>query len=175
MKNKISIKWLIAVFVISITAFSESSYAQTRLPDGTVVYQDGTVRLPNGQVRYPNNTNGTTYPSNYPDYGVGRYPRTSTRQSDGSIIYPDGRIVYPDGTIRYPDGRVYSRSRNSRWIPPGQAKKMYGSKSARQYAPGHNKKRDRDYEDDNDNDKGWKNNKVHGKGKHGNGKHGHDD
>ena len=173
MKNKRSIKWLIAIFVISFTVCSQNSFAQAvtkRLPDGTVIYSDGTIKLPNGQVRYPNNTNGQTYPSNYPDYQTRRYPRVASRQNDGSIIYPDGRIVYPDGTVRYPDGRVYSPSNNSRWIPPGQAKKMYGSKSARDYAPGHNKNRDHDY-NDNDNDdhndnghnKGWKNN---GKGKH---------
>jgi hypothetical protein len=146
MKNT-PVKWVIALLLITF-ALHSNTYAQTvtkRYPDGTVVYSDGTVALPNGQVRYPNTTYGKTYPSNYPDYGTGRYPRTSTRQADGSIIYPDGRIVYPDGTVRYPDGRVYSPSHNSRWIPPGQAKKMYGSKSARQYAPGHNKNRNKYY------------------------------
>lgn len=127
MKNKASIKWLITiVVVISIASLQTVSAQTTRLPDGTVVYSDGTVRLPNGQVRYPNKTYGNTYPTNYPDYGNGRYPRRAVRQGDGSVIYPDGRIVYPDGTIRYPDGRVYSPSNNSRWIPPGQARKMYG-------------------------------------------------
>ena len=156
MKNKTWHKWIITSFVIILTISFQNIYAQDvkRLPDGTIIYSDGTVRLPNGQVRYPNTTNGTTYPSNYPDYGVGRYPRRATTQSDGSIIYPDGRIVYPDGTVRYPDGRVYSRTRTSRWMPPGQAKKLYGSKSARDYAPGHNK---------GNNGKG---NKGHGKGRH---------
>ncbi len=179
MKNIKSLKFFIAIFAVVLLTFAQSSNAQVqtkRLPDGSVVYSDGTIRLPNGHVRYPNNNNGNTYPSNYPDYGIGRYPRTSTRQSDGSIIYPDGRIVYPDGTVRYPDGRVYSPSNNSRWIPPGQAKKMYGAHDARDYAPGHNKNknRNRDYEnEDNDrdeHDKGWKNNKGRGHGKHG-----HDD
>ena len=146
MKKRTSFKWIITFLVITIAAVSGNSFAQTRLPDGTVVYSDGTVRLPNGQVRYPNKTNGTTYPADYPDYSTGRYPSTATRQSDGSIIYPDGRIVYPDGTIRYPDGRVYSRTNNSRWMPPGQAKKMYGSKSATTYAPGYNKHRQKEYE-----------------------------
>lgn len=190
MKNKISLKWFIAIFVITVSAYCKDVYAQTeskRLPDGTVVYSDGTIRLPNGTIKYPNNPNsnnngtrlpdgtviypnGKTYPGNYPST---RYPRAARRQSDGSIIYPDGRIVYPDGTVRYPDGSVRypnSGNRNGQSIPPGQAKKMYGKKSARDYAPGHNKNRDHDYEnDDNDNDKGWKN-----KG-HGNGKHKHDD
>ena len=101
MKNKRSIKWLIAIFVISITACSQNSFAQVvkRLPDGTVINSDGTIRLPNGRVKYPNNTNGQTYPSNYPNYQTRRYPRVATRQYDGSIIYPDGRIVYADGTV----------------------------------------------------------------------------
>ena len=30
-------------------------------------------------------------------------------------------------------------SYNSKRIPPGQAKKIYGGKSAKRYAPGHNK------------------------------------
>jgi hypothetical protein len=144
MKKK-SLIWIVAIFVITIP-FTQNSYSQVitkRLPDGSVVYSDGTIRLPNGAVRYPNNTNGSTYPYNYPNYQVRRYPRAATTQSDGSIIYPDGRIVYPDGTVRYPDGRVYSPTNNSRWIPPGQAKKMYGGR-ARDYAPGHNKHRDND-------------------------------
>jgi hypothetical protein len=144
MKKK-SLIWVVAFFVIAIT-FTQNSYSQVltkRLPDGSAVYSDGTIRLPNGAVRYPNNTNGSSYPYNYPNYQVRRYPRVATSQSDGSIIYPDGRIVYRDGTVRYPDGRVYSPSNNSRWIPPGQAKKMYGGR-AREYAPGHNKNRDDD-------------------------------
>lgn len=171
MKNKV-LKCFIAFFVIATTITAQNGYAQTtkRLPDGTVIYSDGTIRLPNGQVRYPNTTNGNTYPSNYPDYGIGRYPRTVSRQADGSIIYPDGRIVYPDGTVRYPDGRVYSRTNNSRWLPPGQAKKIYGG-SARDYAPGHNKNKNRDYDRDED-ERNWKNNNGHGKG---HGKHGRDD
>lgn len=36
-------------------------------------------------------------------------------------------------------GVVYTRNNSSGKIPPGQAKKMTGSKSAKYYAPGHNK------------------------------------
>ena len=166
MKRK-SLKWIIATLVITIV-LTQTGYSQVmtkRLPDGSVVYSDGTIRLPNGQVRYPNTTNGTTYPTNYPNYPSRQYPRTASRQPDGSIIYPDGRIVYPDGTIRYPDGQVYSRSNNQRWLPPGQAKKMYGGR-ARDYAPGHNKHRDYDDDQNEDHDKGWKNNKGRGHSKH---------
>jgi hypothetical protein len=171
MKNKFSLKCLIALLVITITTFTQDSFAQNvvkRLPDGTTIYSDGTVRLPNGQVRYPNTTNGNTYPTNYPNYKIRRYPRAATTQSDGSVIYPDGRIVYPDGTVRYPDGRVYSPSNNSRWMPPGQAKKIYGG-SARDYAPGHNKGRYRDNGRERDNDGDHDNDRKRGKG------HKHDD
>ncbi|MES2240809.1 MAG: hypothetical protein V4497_11190 [Bacteroidota bacterium] len=36
-------------------------------------------------------------------------------------------------------GVYYTRHNSSGKIPPGQAKKMTGSKSARNFAPGHNK------------------------------------
>jgi hypothetical protein len=163
MKNKLSFRLIIAGLVIVSSLSFQNTNAQSvtkRLPDGTVIYSDGTIRLPNGQVRYPNTTNGTTYPTNYPNYKIRRYPRVAATQPDGSVIYPDGRIVYPDGTVRFPDGRVYSPSNNSRWMPPGQAKKIYGG-NARDYAPGHNKHRDYDRDDRDE--------RKHGKG------HRHDD
>ena len=195
MKNKKLLKCIVAMFVITIVAYSHDVYAQTeakRLPDGTIIYSDGSIRQSNGTMKYPKNTttnnngtrlpdgtiiypNGNTNGTNYPNYPNVRYPRRATRQSDGSIIYPDGRIVYPDGTIRYPNGQIVypnsgNRNNNRGWIPPGQAKKMYGKKSARDYAPGHNK--DRDRYDDGDNDHGNRDN-DHGKKNngHGNGKH----
>ncbi|MGJ7032374.1 hypothetical protein [Niabella hirudinis] len=39
----------------------------------------------------------------------------------------------------YPSYGYYRGGQQYRRIPPGQAKKYYGSKSARDYAPGHNK------------------------------------
>jgi hypothetical protein len=151
MKNKSSLKWLIAGLIITISTFTQAAFAQVetkRLPDGTIVYSDGSIKRPNGEMRYPKAKNGTTrLPDGTVIYPDGRtYPRTTTRgtrQPDGSIIYPDGRVRYPDGTVRYPDGTVrYPNSGNNNrtgWIPPGQAKKMYGAKSARDFAPGHNK------------------------------------
>jgi hypothetical protein len=55
--------------------------------------------------------------------------------------YPDGRD-YPE---RYPDGRDYPDryprdERSTQRLPPGQAKKVYGHKSAKVYAPGQRKK-----------------------------------
>lgn len=87
-----------------------------------------------------------SYPDNRPYPGQPRTGYPDGRYLDGR--YPDGR--YPDG--RYPDRRSYPTSRypDSRYskrLPPGQAKKIYGGKSAKVYAPGHNKDwdRERDY------------------------------
>ena len=153
MKNISFLKWLIPGLVITIASFTQAAFAQVvetkRLPDGTIIYSDGSIRRPNGEMRYPKTKDGTIrLPDGTVVYPDGRTSRGTTargtRQPDGTIIYPDGRVRYPDGTIRYPDGTVRNptaRKNNNRagWIPPGQAKKIYGSKSARDYAPGHNK------------------------------------
>jgi hypothetical protein len=183
MKNRNSFKWLIAGSVIAIS-LSQAAFAQVetkRLPDGTIIYSDGSIKRPNGEMRYPKSKDGTTrLPDGtviYPDGRTDRGTTTrGTRQPDGSIIYPDGRVRYPDGTVRYPNSR---NNKRTGWIPPGQAKKMYGSKSARDYAPGHNKSKNRNYRDndkrdddrddkdwkENNKDKEWKN-KSKGKNKH---------
>ncbi len=66
--------------------------------------------------------------------------------------YPDNRYPYPDS--RYPSGYPYPGNypadrypdygRYPNHLPPGQAKKVYGNKSARVYAPGQRKKYKRD-------------------------------
>src|SRR5688572_6889667 len=68
---------------------------------------------------------GKTYPREYPGRTDPReYPgRTDPREYPGRT-YPREYPVYND-----PSG-----------LPPGQAKKVYGSKSARPYAPGQRKK-----------------------------------
>ena len=76
----------------------------------------GSSRSTTSRYPYP----GSPYP--YPD---GRYPQ--------GYPYP---APYP--TERYPDYRTYPNH-----YPPGQAKKIYRSKSARVYAPGQRKKYDR--------------------------------
>ncbi len=210
MKNKSLLKWLIAGLVIATSAFALESFAQVetkRLPDGTIIYSDGSIKLPNGQMRYPKRRGETTrlpdgtvvYPDGRNERGSTSTRNSGTRQSDGSIIYPDGRVSYPDGTVRYPDGRVKlpdgrvrypdgsvrnprSRNKNGKWLPPGQAKKVYGGR-ARDYAPGHNKDKNRNYENDDDHNRHYDredNDDDHGgKGKknkeHKNGKHKHDD
>ena len=56
------------------------------------------------------------------------------RERDERVIVDrDGKVINRDGS-----------SRNDRNLPPGQAKKKYGSKSARVYAPGQRKKAERD-------------------------------
>ncbi len=71
---------------------------------------------------------------------------------DGSIRMPDGSVQYPDGTVHYPNGTTNKQQQNRRPdygnnqqhqhngsscnMPPGQAKKMYDGKSAKEYAHG---------------------------------------
>ncbi|SDE18429.1 hypothetical protein [Niabella drilacis] len=42
--------------------------------------------------------------------------------------------------VYYPSYGYYDRGQHYRRMPPGQAKKYYGAKSARDFAPGHNKR-----------------------------------
>ena len=87
----------------------------------------GSSRTTTKRYPYP----GSPYP--YPEE---RYPQ--------GYPYPDR---YPDD--RYPDRRYpdYGSTRHPRNLPPGHAKKKYGSRSARPYAPGQQKKYDRRYEE----------------------------
>lgn len=73
-----------------------------------------------GKNSYPTTT------SQYP------YPRTQSPypRSEPVIVDRDGRVITKDG-------RVVGNAGN---LPPGQAKKIYGSKSAKIYAPGQRKK-----------------------------------
>ena len=87
----------------------------------------GSSRTTTKRYPYP----GSPYP--YPD---DRYPQ--------GYPYPDR---YPDE--RYPDRRYpdYGSTRYQKNLPPGHAKKIYGGRSARPYAPGQQKKYDRRYQD----------------------------
>ena len=131
MKKAILRSWLFAGMVITMIATSFDASAQSgtpkTYPDGTKHYPDGSVVWPNGRVRYPDGT---------------------VRQPDGSIYNPNTKKTTPPGypvpdqtrtAKRYPNDRVIYRDRNYKHLPPGQAKKIYGSKSAKDYTPGHNK------------------------------------
>jgi hypothetical protein len=62
----------------------------------------------------------------------------SRRSYPGSEPYPNER--YPNERYPVPENRpvvIYEPGRN---LPPGQAKKIYGDRSARNHAPGHRKK-----------------------------------
>lgn len=117
------------------------------------------TRYPNSNTRYPNNG---VYRSN--DGNV--YRQGEIYRDRNGNIYQNGRIVRRSDVYGRPgvisrDGRnVYSS--NSRRIPPGQAKKIYGG-NARDYARGHNKKvtqrypsnyKNQRFEDRDDNKKG---------------------
>jgi len=68
----------------------------------------------------------------------------SCRSTRNAPTYPDGRTYprdYPNPDGRYPDGRGYPTSRYPGGnLPPGHAKKVYGHKSAKVFAPGQQKK-----------------------------------
>jgi hypothetical protein len=105
--------------------------------------------------QYPYPGNQHPYPGNqYP------YPNYPTRggRNDEVIVTKDGRVIDRNG-------RVVGTARN---LPPGQAKKLYGSKSARDYA--HEGRRDDDrYDnrryDNNRYENGNRDQKWNGKGK----------
>lgn len=140
------------LILFALITISQTSIAQTRLPDGTIIYQDGSRRLPNGSIVYPNNTTRTT----------------GNRTIDG-ILHPNRTTT----VTRYPR-RNYDYNRNRNWMPPGQAKKVYGG-SARDYAPGHNK--GRDWNDNDRRDRGDREDRGDRgeRGGHGNGRgHGRD-
>lgn len=63
-----------------------------------------------------------------------REERRRDRDDDRVILDRDGKVINRDGRI----------GRNDRNLPPGQAKKKYGGKSAKVYAPGQRKKTERD-------------------------------
>jgi len=164
MKHKNLFKWLVSGLVLTISATTTESYSQTKtrkLPDGTIIYPDGTYKLPNGEIRKKSSTRKTRLPDGtviYPDGTVRESGDVaSTRKTNRKRRLPDGTVIYPDGTVRNPDGTVHYPNgdrRNGKWLPPGQAKKKYGSKSARSYAPGQQKKNNSVYRHHDDKD--WK-------------------
>jgi hypothetical protein len=117
-------KFKAAIPAFLIAAFSLASLngisQDRKLPDGTIVYGDGTRKLPNGTVIYKGGT-------------VGNGDNNGT-----SVTLPDGSVVLPDGRRTYPGNKTY-KHKNGKALPPGQAKKIYGG-SAKDYAPGQQKK-----------------------------------
>lgn len=55
------------------------------------------------------------------------------------LIYLLGALVLFGTSSCATRYRVQTKAHNQKTIPPGQAKKMTGSKSAKPFAPGHNK------------------------------------
>ena len=70
------------------------------------------------------------------------------------------KVILPTNEVIIGDDRVETDRGN---LPPGHAKKVYGSKSARAYAPGHQKKRNEVWNDRDDDHKGSKGKHKHGK------------
>ena len=107
-------------------------------------------------TKYPTDPNTYPYPDgrSYPRQGP--YPKSNPNEP--VVVDRQGRVITRDG-------RVIGNTRN---LPPGQAKKIYGSKSAKVYAPGQRKKvyNDGYYGSRRDDDyKKYKGKKYKGKGK----------
>jgi len=111
MKNKNLLKWYTLALLITWSATSTLSYSQTR-----------SRKLSDGSVVYSDG---------------------SIKRADGTIKFPDGRVRLLDGSIRFPDGTVRypGTDKGLRQLPPGQAKKIYGTRSARPFAPGQQKRK----------------------------------
>ena len=112
MKSKNLLKWIIAGVLIIISSTLTKSYSQT---------QGRTRHLPDGTIVYSDGT---------------------IKRTDGTLKYPDGRVEQIDGSIKYPDGTIHYPGNNNKkkqLLPPGQAKKIYGEKSAKPFAPGQQK------------------------------------
>lgn len=103
--------------VLMLTACSRTSYPGSEpypVPPGQPVP---------GETRYPDQSRipGEPYPNPYPS-------------GDSRSSYP--RAGQTDGVVRI----IRTGNVNGKGLPPGQAKKQYGGKSARVYAPGQQKK-----------------------------------
>lgn len=84
-------------------------------------------------------TSGNVYGNDrvYRSPDGGTYRTGQVYRDNNGNVYKNGRI------IEYGNDRSYTRKS----LPPGQAKKIYGEKSAKRYAPGQRKKMER-YDDD---------------------------
>lgn len=117
-----------------------------------------------GSVNDPYGSNDPYgYPTNYPNDGsVYRAPDgTVYRRGDvyrdrNGNVYENGRVVRTGDVYGQPGilggrtGQVYYPDANRRNLPPGQAKKIYGGQ-ATDYAKGQVKKRNRAWQNTNDN------------------------
>ncbi len=71
------------------------------------------------------------------------YTDGTVKRPDGTVKFPDGRVKKSNGSVHYPDGRIRFPQDNrkaEKWMPPGHAKKIYGEKTAKSFAPGQQKK-----------------------------------
>lgn len=93
------------------------------------------------------------YGSNYPN----RYPNERVYRAPDGGVYRQGEIyrdrsgnVYQNGVLirRAEPTVIVVDNRYPQNLPPGQAKKVYGYKSAKVFAPGHRKHHDDDYYND---------------------------
>lgn len=92
------------------------------------------------------------------------FTKVKLGKSTTTVKLPDGSMIFHDGSIRYPNHKRINRRPNGKWMPPGQAKKIYGG-SAKDYAPGQQKKwKNKDNGWRENGDKGSHQNNGKGKG-----------
>jgi hypothetical protein len=124
---------IVSIMIAIALLSSLFGFSQKRLPDGTIVYPDGRKQLPNGTVLNPNGTIQKRSPVSV------LFPNRTTvptqKRSPVSVLFPK-RTPVPSPNPTIPRRETHPAG----WIPPGQAKKIYGTKSARPFAPGQQKK-----------------------------------
>lgn len=98
--------------------------------------------------------------------GVINKSNAQVKKSNPDIFFPDRKRTSPTTRKNYPVWtNTQRRTRNVNNLPPGQQKKIYGDRSARDYAPGHQKK-NRYYSNEGHHDK-KENNRYHNGNEHG--------
>jgi hypothetical protein len=112
-----------------------------------------------GAILVSCDSQGVIYDNRYPNETVYRAPDGGVYRA-GDVYRDRNGYSYRNGAV-ISGGNVYARKN----LPPGQAKKIYGG-SAKDYAPGQVKKRNRDYYYDDGyyyDDNGYKKGKKHKK------------
>jgi hypothetical protein len=169
---KVLDKLLFVAFVMGLVFLSLKGFSQTRQADGSILFPDGKRLLPNGDLVIPDRKMKSGQTILHPKGGNVPVVATNTATTlpDGTVVYPDGTRKAPNGIIVYPNGTIYNpvyervEPYRGNWLPPGLAKKRYGAQSAREFAPGQQKKHWK--EDGKHNDEGHGKGRGHGKGKH---------
>ncbi|MEJ7831246.1 MAG: T-complex 10 C-terminal domain-containing protein [Segetibacter sp.] len=114
--------------------FLNGSVSNASAQSGTTLLRDGTIKKADKNKLFKK--------ARRLEDGTVIYPDGTVKRPDGTVKFPDGRVKKSNGSVHYPDGRVRFPRDNrkaEKWMPPGHAKKIYGEKSAKSFAPGQQK------------------------------------